>query len=115
MFEEGTRGGIIQAVHQYMQANNRYMGDTLDPGKESCYLQYLDVNNPCGWVMSRNLLTGGLKWVGNPDELKGNISKLAKEAEKGYLLEVDVSYPDNLHNLDNDLPFMCKKRKINRV
>ena len=48
----------------------------------------------------------------NPDKLKDNISKLAKEARKGYLLEVDVSYPDNLHD---DLPFMWEKRKINGV
>ena len=51
----------------------------------------------------------------NPEELKGNINKLAKEAGKGYLLEVDVSYPYDLHNLHNDLTFMCKRRKINGV
>ena len=51
----------------------------------------------------------------NPDELKGNISKLAKEAGKGYLSKVDVSYPDDLHNLHNDLPVMCKRKKINGV
>ena len=31
----------------------------------------------------------------NPNELEDNIEKLAKEAGKGYLLEVDVSYPDD--------------------
>ena len=31
------------------------------------------------------------------------------------LLEVDISYPDDLHNLNNDLPFMFKRRKINGV
>ena len=91
------------------------MGDRFSPGKENRYLQYLDVNNLYGWVMSQNLPIGRLKWVKNPDKLKGNISKLSREAGKGYLLEVDMSYPNNLHNLHNNLPFMCEKRKINGV
>ena len=27
------------------------------------------------------------------------------ECDEEYFLEVDVKYPKNLHNLDNDLPF----------
>ena len=38
----------------------------------------------------------------NPEELKGNISNLAEETGKGYLLEADISYPDNLHDLHNE-------------
>ena len=98
-----------------MQANNKYMGDRFDPGKASHYLQYLDANNLHGWVMSQNLPTGRFKWVANPEVLQGNIDKLAKEDEKGYLLQVDISYPNNLHSLHNDLTFMCKRRKINGV
>ena len=33
----------------------------------------------------------------------------------GYLLEVDVQYPRELHDHHNDLPFMCEKIKINGV
>ena len=33
----------------------------------------------------------------------------------GYLLEVDVRYPRNLHDCHNDLPFMCAKMKISGV
>ena len=51
----------------------------------------------------------------NPDKLEGNTSEMAKEAGKCYLLEADVSYPNDLHNLHNDLPFMCKKRINNGV
>ena len=45
MFERGIRGGIIQAVHRYALANNKYMADLYNPNKESSYLQYLDTNN----------------------------------------------------------------------
>ena len=49
--------------------------------------------------MSQALPTGGFKWVEvKPEE----ISKLAKLENKGYLLEVDVKYPKELHDSHND-------------
>ena len=112
MFEKGIRGGITQAVHKYASANNEYMEDSFDPKSESSYLQYLDANNLYGWAMSQPLPTGRFEWVDiNPNE----ISELATRTDKGYLLEVDVSYPKELHNLHNELPFMCEKLEINGV
>ena len=110
MFERGIRGGITQAVRKYASANNKYMGDRFDPKSESSYLQYLDANNLYGWAMSQPLPTVGFKWVDvNPNE----ISELATRTDKGYILEVDVSYPKELQNSHNDLPFMCEKMEIN--
>ena len=34
---------------------------------------------------------------------------------EGYLLEINVRYPKELHDSHNDLPFMCEKMKINKV
>ena len=44
-----------------------------------------------------------------------DINKLSKRSDKGYLLEADVKYPKELHDLHNDLPFICEKMKINGV
>ena len=110
MFEWGIRGGITQAVRKYASANNKYMGDRFEPKSESSHLQYLDANNLYGWAMSQPLPTGGFKWVDvNPNE----ISELATRTDKGYILEVDVSYPKDLHDSHNDLPFMCERMEIN--
>ena len=112
MFERGIRGGITQAVCKYALANNGYIGDRFDPKSESSYLQYLDVNNLYGWAMSQPLPTGEFKWVDvNPNE----ISELATRTDKGYILEVDVSYPKDLHDSHNDFPFMCERMEINGV
>ena len=43
------------------------------------------------------------------------VGELAAHTDKGYLLEVDVSYPAELHDLHNDLPFMCEHMEINHV
>ena len=112
MFERGIQGGITQAVHRYASANNKYMGDLYDPNKESSYIQYLDANNLYGWAMSQPLPTSKFKWV---DIKPSQISALAARKIKGYLLEVDVRYPTELHNSHNDLPCMCEKMKINKV
>ena len=115
MFERGIRGGITQSVHRWAAANNPYMED-YDSNKPTKYLQYLDANNLYGWAMSQPLPTGEFKWIkcddGNPKDL---VERFAAEKDYGYLLEVDVSYPKELHDLHNDLPFMCAKMKINGV
>ena len=124
MFEHGIRGGIMQAVHHYASVNNKYMspvgsgsrsdpmGDQYVPSQESSYLQYLDANNLYGWAMSQPLPTGRFRWA----DVKANeIGKLAKHEEKGYLLVVDVSYPRDLHDSHNDLPFMCEHMDINGI
>ena len=114
MFERGIRGGITQSVHRWAAANNPYM-EEYDNRKPIKYLQYLDANNLYGWAMSQPLPTDGFRWVkcsGNPNRL---VEEMASKKDLGYLLEVDVSYPKELHNLHNDLPFMCTKMKINGV
>ena len=112
MFERGIRGGITQAVRKYASANNKYMGDKFNPNEDTIYLQYLDTNNLYGWAMSQLLPTGGFKWTDvNPNE----ISELTTRTDKGYILEVDVSYSCELCNQHNDLPFMCERMEINGV
>ena len=99
-------------VHRYALANNKYMRDLYDPNKESSYIQYLDANNLYGWPMSQLLPTSKFKWVNiKPSQ----ISALTTSKIKGYLLEVDVRCPTELHDSHNDLPFMCEKMKINKV
>ena len=62
--------------------------------------------------MSQPLPIGEFRWVDvKPDE----ISKLVNFSDKGYLLEVEVQYPRELHDYHNDLPFMCGRMVIGRV
>ena len=75
MFERGIRGGITQAVHRYVSANNPYMEDKFNPKEDTTYLQYLDANNLYGWAISQPLPTRRFKWV---DIDPNQIRKLAK-------------------------------------
>ena len=37
-----------------------------------------------------------------------------EDSNKGYILEVDVEYPKDLHNLHSDLPFLSERMKIKK-
>ena len=43
------------------------------------------------------------------------IKNYNEESHKGYFLEFDVLYPEQLHDLHNDLPFLPERMKIEKV
>ena len=110
MFKRGIREGITQSVHKWAKANNPYIGWDYAPCEPTRYLQYLDANNLYGWAMSQPLPTRRFKWL---DVKPDDVCKLANAKDKGYILEVDVPYPRELHDYHNDLPFMCERIIIN--
>ena len=106
MVEKDIRGGISQAAKRYAKANNKYMKDLYNPDEESIFLQYLDANNLYGWAMAQNLPTHRFLWKDAEDITPEKIDKLVKKDIRGYLLEVDVEYPKELHENHNELPFL---------
>ena len=95
---------------RYFKANNEYLPN-YDPKHPSSYIMYmyLNANNLYGWAMSQSLLFAEFKWL-TPTKLKRFtctpkcISKLDPHSEIGYMLEVDLEYPRELHNSHNDYP-----------
>ena len=116
MFEEGFRGGMCQATHRYANANNKYMKN-YDKNKESTNLEYLDANNLYGWAMSQKLPVRNFKWIEKGDISKFNeafIKNYDEDSDKGYILEVDVKYPEKSCMLHSDLGFLPERMKINK-
>ena len=110
MFEKGIRGGISIISNRYGEANNKYMGRGFNKNKPSKYLMYLDANNLYGCAMSMKLPTHGFKWLTGGEMEKLFNNQVVQVWEKTpCILEVDLEYPENLHNLHNDYPF-CPER-----
>ena len=104
--EKGMRGGISTITHRYAQANNKYMKN-YDPEKKSSYILYLDANNLYGWAMSQKLPTGDFRWIPSPEYI--NLDSYDENSAKGLILEVDLEYPPELHQLHNDYPLAPEK------
>ena len=65
--------------------------------------------------MCQKLSVNNFKWV--KDLLKFNESFIInydEDSDEGYILEVNVEYPEKLFNLHKDLPFLSKREKINK-
>ena len=102
--EKGIRGGVSTITHRYSAANSKYMKN-YDPTKESKYIEYLDANNLYGWAMSQKLPISGFKWV---DTIHHN-----NWENYPCILEVDMDYPKELHDLHKDLPLAPESVKVN--
>ena len=73
------------------------------------------MNNLYSWAMSQKLPVNGFKWVEDLSEYDADsIKSYSKEINRGYSLEVNVKYPENLHNLHNDLLFLHQRIKIEK-
>ena len=104
--EKGTRGGISTITHRHAHANNKYMKN-YDPQKESSHIIYLDANNLYGWAMIQKLPTGDFRWIPSPEYI--NLDSYDENSSKGLILEVDLEYPKELHDLHNDYPLAPEK------
>ena len=109
MIEKGIRGGISIISNRYGKANNKYMKD-FNIKKPSKYLMYLDANNLYGWAMSQKLPVHSFKWMSNK-EIENIFNNQIVQVWKKTpcILEVDLEYPEELHDLHNDYP-LCPER-----
>ena len=81
-----------------------------DPEKPSTFITYLDMNNLYGSAMSEYLPYGEFKWLKNAVEF--DVMSIDEKSDTGYFLEVDLEYPNKLHELHNDYPLAPEKRAI---
>ena len=114
MVEQGIRGEICHAIQRYGKGNNKYMKD-YNKDKEESFLQYDDANNLYGWAMIQPLPVDGFDWVEDLSKIDEHfIKNYGEDSDKGYILEVDAEYLENLHDLHSDLPFLLERMKIDK-
>ena len=65
---------------------------------------YNDTNNLYDWAINQPFLYSGLKWT----------NKIKRENGKGWILEVDLEYNEELHKLHNGYPLAPEKPAVKR-
>ena len=109
MIEAGLRGGMTQTTCKKVEANNKYMGSDYDKNKASSYINYLDANNLYGLSMIQKLPYRNLKWddkITEEDIINYDNDRI------GYILELDLEYPKELHDLHNDYPVAPEVKNV---
>ena len=109
--EKGMRGGVSYIANRYGNANNKYMKEYNEKAP-SKYIMYLDANNLYGWAMSQHLSTGNFKWMTDKEISKIDLGKYKTDGKKRLILEVDLEYPQELHDIHNDYPVAPEKVKV---
>lgn len=110
--ESQMRGGICFLGKRYVTANDPYIPETYNPNKDNSYLIALDANNLYGFVMVQPLPYGNFRWLTESEIKKFNILETTPNSSVGYLIEVDLDYPEELHILHDDLPMAPEHLKI---
>ena len=111
--EKGMRGGISMVSKRHARANNPAV-EGYDPEKSNSHILYLDANNLYGWAMSQPLPTGGFQWVEDCDRLADSVKNLPADGAEGYILEVDLEYPQGLHDEHNSYPLAPERMVVQK-
>ena len=109
--KKGMSGEVSYIANRYGKANNKCMNEYNEKAP-SKYIMYLDANNLYGWAMSQYLPTGNFRWMTDKQINKIDLGKYKADGKKGLILEVNLEYPQELHNLHNDYPVAPEKIKV---
>ena len=85
-----------------------------DDNAPSKYIMYLDANNLYGWAVSQHLPTGNFRWMTDKEISKIDLGKCKTGGKKGLILEVDLEYTQELHDLHNEYPVAPEKAKVSK-
>ena len=117
--EYAIRGGFVSdGSLRSATANNPYMESAYNDKKPRTYILYIDANNLYGKAMSSPLPVRDFEWISKDDiaEFNDDIDKLFLRTERrrdtGYIVEVDLEIPLELHDKFNDFPPAPVKRNV---
>ena len=111
--EKGMWGGISMASKRHARANNPLV-EGYDPLQPSSHILYLDANNLYAWAMSQYLPTSGFQWVDDCQQLAKTTAEQPADGPEGYILEVDLEYPEDLHNAHNSYPLAPERMVVQK-
>ena len=105
--ENSIRGGISVVSHQHVKANNPLVPDYGHNCPHS-YLTYLDSNNLYRGAMSEALPTGDFTFLPEDEVASFDLDSTTKSDDYGYILEVDLKYPNTYTTPTPTIPSLQK-------
>jgi len=103
MVESAIRGGISTVSNRLATANNEYLTNhrkLFDPSKPTSFIILWAVINIFGYCMLSKLPYGNFRFLDVPE--KFDFQTIWHDDDTGYILEVDLQYPTELHDTHSD-------------
>ena len=113
LFVEGMIRGGMSSVYarKYWKANNQYLDDH-DKNEENSFIVNIDANNLYGCIMQNySLPLNDFKWADDSVDIP-KLLLTEEDSEWGYLAEVDIEFPDELHDYFKDYPPVPSKESV---
>ncbi|GFT40171.1 vesicular glutamate transporter 2 [Nephila pilipes] len=104
MLESGIRGGMCLVSKRFSKANNKYL-ENFDEMSPSKYIISLDVNNLYGIAMAfYNVPESEFRFLDQNEIQEFDLMSVRSDSNVGYILEVNLYYPPELHSEHNSFP-----------
>ena len=88
-----------------MSGGVSYISKRYAKSKDDISIMYWDMNHLYGTVMSFDYLQyEGFKWLSKEEIKRFDIDSIPENSKIGYILEVDLEYCKELHDIHNDYP-----------
>ena len=98
-------------AQRHPKASNTYVPE-YDSSQPSNHVTYLDANNIYGWAMSQGRPVDEFRRLEKKECKHLNTNSVSDDSEEGFILEVDLDYPPELHDLHNEYPLAPEKMKV---
>ncbi|KAL9884631.1 uncharacterized protein ACN427_011393 [Glossina fuscipes fuscipes] len=95
------RGGLTQCTQKLSESNNKF-NENYDESKSENYLY--------GWAMSQKLPYANFQFLSESEVKDFDIYSIDIEGTSGYILEVDLNYPSDIHDQHDCLPFSADNK-----
>jgi len=103
MFESGIRGGLSYVCQRHARANFSALPD-YRPDVPTSYLAYWDCNSLYATCQMYSLPVGNFRFLSDDEMRSFDVSSVSSDSPVGYVLEVDLKYPESLHEWHNAYP-----------
>lgn len=112
--KNGIRDGLSFCTNGLSISNNKFIPD-YDSKKPSTFIINLELNTLYNLTMSQFLPSGNFRWLTEHELKYFKIEQIDTDNSTGYILEVDLEYPQNIHDFQHDFPFCCEKLNLNSM
>ena len=97
-----------------MRGGVSYINKRYSEASKNRHILYFDMNNLYGHAMSQYLPYSKFKWVKNIDKIEQILMNRKINSSTGYILEVNLEYPQELHGIHNKYPLAPEKINISK-